>query len=341
MKTAKNLYAKITSFENLLLAAHKAAKGKRERYCVLRFFEKLEDHLYQLQDELNDCSYQPGTYSTFFIYEPKKRMISAAPFRDRVVHHALINVIGPVLEKSFIYDSYANRVGKGTHRAIHRYQHYLRTFDYVLKCDIKKYFPTIDHEILKQMMRRKIGDRQTLSLIDTIIDHSNAQEFVRDYFPGDSLFAPIERRKGLPIGNLTSQYFANFYLDGFDHFVKETLKCNGYLRYVDDSVLFGNSKHELWVWLKKIDQYLEKLRLKLNAKRVMVYPTSAATSFLGQVVFQSHRRLCSKNVRRFYKRWHAWQIAPPGNMEQRFASWVGHALQADTRGLLAQLFQYG
>ena len=132
MKTAKKLYSFITSFENLLRAAHQAAKGKRECDYVLRFFRKLEDNLFQLQQELTTHSYLPGQYSSFFIYEPKKRKISAAPFRDRVVHHALINIIGPILENSFIYDSYANRKGKGTHRAIRRYEHYLRQFDYVL-----------------------------------------------------------------------------------------------------------------------------------------------------------------------------------------------------------------
>ncbi len=236
MKTFKNLFQKISSFENLLLAAHKAAKGKRENANVLNFFFKLEENLFQLGEELTRQSYRPGSYSTFRIYDPKPRMISAAPFRDRVVHHALINIIEPFFKRSFIFDSYANRVGKGTHKAIRRYQEFLRRYNFVLKCDIKKYFPSIDHEILKQLIRRTIFDQKTLWLLDTIIDGSNPQAPILDYFPRDELFTPFIRRKGLPIGNLTSQFFANVYLNPLDHFVKENLRCQGYLRYVDDCV---------------------------------------------------------------------------------------------------------
>jgi hypothetical protein len=178
MKTHKNLFIKIIAFENLLCAAQLAACGKREQPNVMHFLHRLEENLWRLQVELAKQSYQPGEYSTFQIYEPKPRMISAAPFRDRVVHHALVNVIGPLFEKSFIFDSYANRFGKGTHRAIRRYQHFLKLYRYVLKCDIKKYFPSIDHEILKALIRRRIADAKTLWLIDRIIDRSNPRRLV-------------------------------------------------------------------------------------------------------------------------------------------------------------------
>jgi RNA-directed DNA polymerase len=337
MKTAKNLFNRIITFENLLCAAQQAAKGKRERIYVLSFFEKLEDQLFKLADELSTFRYKPGTYQTFTIYEPKRRMISAAPFRDRVVHHALINIIGPILEKSFIHDSYANRVDKGTHRAIRRYQSFLRQFDFALKCDIKKYFPSIDHTILKSLIRHRIQDKKTLWLVDKIIDNSNEQEFVCDYFSEDTLFTPLERRKGLPIGNLTSQYFANFYLDRFDHFIKEELGCRGYLRYVDDFVIFADSKKRLHEVKKRVVHFLDKLRLQLNPSRNMLYPCSVGTSFLGQVIHRSHRRLDGKNVRHLKKRLNAWQIQPPENLYQRIASWLGHAKQADTKELLKKL----
>ena len=161
MKTYKKLFSSITEFQNLLLAAHLAAKGKTMRHYILRFFNRLEENLLLLQTELRDHSYVPGSYSAFHIYEPKPRTISAAPFRDRVVHHALIKIIGPFFERSFIHDSYANRVEKGTHAAIRRYQTYLRRYPYVQKCDIHKYFPSVDHEILKDLVRKKIADRQT------------------------------------------------------------------------------------------------------------------------------------------------------------------------------------
>ncbi len=151
MKTYKFLFESIITFDNLLSAAKKAAKGKREKKSVMSFFLNLEENLYSLSNELECGTYRPGNYKTFHIYDPKKRLISAAPFRDRVVHHALMNYIAPILERIFIYDSYANRLGKGTHKAIQRYQSFLKRFEFVLKCDIKRYFPSIDNEILKSL----------------------------------------------------------------------------------------------------------------------------------------------------------------------------------------------
>jgi retron-type reverse transcriptase len=339
MKTYKNLFAKIFAFENLLLAAQLAAQGKREQPNVMHFFQRLEENLWRLQEELQTQTYRPGEYSTFHIYEPKPRMIipPCGTFRDRVVHQALINLIGPLFEKSFIFDSYANRVGKGTHRAIRRYQHFLRQYRYALKCDIKKYFPSIDHDLLKTIIRRRIGDAQTLWLIDLIIDSSNEQEPVLDYFTGDDLFTPIQRRKGLPIGNLTSQFFANVYLDPLDHFIKETLRCAAYLRYVDDFVLLANCKTELWKWREQIAVFLQNLRLKLHPRRCYIFSARVGWLFLGQRVFRTRRRLAAENVRKFKRRLRIWRVSPPENLQQRVASWVGHASQADAHHLLLAL----
>ncbi len=337
MKTHKNLFEEIISFENLLLAASKAAKSKREQPNVLNFFFNLEENLFDLQNELTLQTYCPGTYSTFNIYDPKPRMISAAPFRDRVVHHALINIIQPLFERSFIFDSYANRVAKGTHQAIKRYQYFLRKYDFVLKCDIKKYFPSIDHQILKHLIRRGISDRKTLWLVDKIVDSSNPQELVVDYFPKDELFTPFIRSKGLPIGNLTSQFFANVYLNAFDHFVKENLRCHAYVRYVDDFVLFGNGKADLWNFKKQISEYLENFRLRLHPRHCYIYPSKIGWHFLGQKIFRTHRRLTSENVRKFKSRLKKWRKNPPDNLTQRLASWKGHASQADCYFLLKSL----
>lgn len=337
MKTYKNLFDQIKSFENLLKAARNAARGKRNQPNVLLFFWKLEENLYRLQEELETQRCRPNTYKTFSIYEPKPRMISAAPFRDRVIHHALIDVIGPLLEQSFIFDTYANRSGKGTHKAIRRYQSFLRKYEFVLKCDIKSYFPSIDHGILKALIRKRIACKQTLWLIDTIIDGSNPQKPVLDYFPGDDLFTPRERRVGLPIGNLTSQWFGNYYLNPLDHFVKENLRCKAYIRYVDDFVLFSNSKSQLWNWKKLLKVFLKDYRLKLQTRRCHVYPSTVGYQFLGQVVFSTHRRLAANNVRKFKKRKSKWEQHPPENLRQRLDSWIGHAGQANTYGLLLSL----
>jgi retron-type reverse transcriptase len=216
----------------------------------------LETELECLQTELNDRTYHPGEYHTFRIFDPKPRMISAAPYRDRVVHHALCNVIIPPIERTFIRDSYANRTGFGSHRALRRFTEFARTHRYILQCDIRQYFPSIDRAILKTMLRRKIKCPETLWLIDTIVDNSNAQEPVfHNYFPGDELLTPITRPHGLPIGNLTSQFFANFYLSGFDRFVKERLNIGAYLRYVDDFALFSDDRSQLVTARLAIENY--------------------------------------------------------------------------------------
>ncbi len=337
MKTSKNLFESITSFENVLSAAQKAAKGKLENQSVLRFYQHLEENLWDIIGELKSKTLQPGLYKSFSIYKPKPRMISAAPFRDRVVHHALINVVGPIFERSFVFDTYANRTGKGTHKAIGRYQHYLTKYAFALKCDIRKYFPSIDHEILKLLIRKKIAGADTLWLIDTIIDNSNEQAGYIHYFPGDGLFTPLERRRGLPIGNLTSQFFANYYLGFLDHYCKEQLRCGGYVRYVDDFVLFSDSKSELWEWKRAIEEYLLQFRLLLNPQRTELYPTSEGKCFLGQKVFQSYRLLPAENVRRAKQRIQYTLLAKPESVQQSLAGWVGHARQADTHNLLRSL----
>src|SRR5262249_13122098 len=173
------------------------------------------------------------------------RLISAAPYRDRVVHPALCNVLEPIFERSFVFDSYACRAGKGTHAAVRRCQEYARRFRYVLKGDIRKYFPSIDHQILKERIARKIKDRDVHWLVDLLIGASNAQEPSAAWFPADDLLTPLERRGALPIGNQTSQFFANAYLDPLDHYLKDRLGVGGYVRYCDDFLVFSDDKGEL------------------------------------------------------------------------------------------------
>ena len=224
MKRAGKLWPHLISFPNLLVAARRAAAGKRTRPDVARFLMNLEWELIGLQRELRDGSYEPGRYRTFEIHEPKPRLISAAPFRDRVVHHAVTQVLEPIFEKRFSQDSFACRKGLGTHRAIAKAKQGMRRYRFVLKCDIRKYFPSIDHDILKGQLAAAVKCRRVLDLAGRIIDGSNPQELVNSYFPGDDLFAPFERRRGLPLGNQTSQFFANVYLDPLDQRISRELR---------------------------------------------------------------------------------------------------------------------
>lgn len=305
-----------------------------------------ERELWRLHHELAAGTYRPGPYRSFRIFDPKERLISAAPFRDRVVHHALCAVVAPIWERSFIHDNYANRTGKGAHAAIHRAQGFLRQHPYVLKADIRKYFHSIDHQVLKAILRRRIACPLTLALLDAIIDNSNPQDPVWDLFPGDDLFTLAERRRGIPIGNLTSQWFANLYLDGFDHFVKEQLHARAYVRYVDDFVVFGHDR----AWLHQVrhgmEQYLAGLRLVLHPHKTYVRATRHGLTFLGQQVFHDHRLLRGENVRRMWRRTlrrtRAWRKGSLDSytFEQGLNAWAGHARQADTHRLRGRLFAY-
>lgn len=236
MKRHGYLFEEICSFANLLKAARKAQKGKRFRLSTSVFNLGLEGELISLMQNLTAQTYRMGGYKRFYIYDPKKRLISAAPYADRVVQHALCNVIEPIFDKSLIFDSYACRSEKGSHKAVDRFTEFSRKNAYVLKCDIRNYFASIDHEILYRLIEKKIKDSQALWLIKLIID---------------SVPSP-----GIPIGNLTSQIFANLYLNELDHYLKETLKCPYYLRYMDDLIVFGDDRAKLSEVRNAVREYL-------------------------------------------------------------------------------------
>ena len=332
MKTYPRLFDKITDWDNLILAAKKARQGKRFDPSATRFSLRLESELLRLQRELQSQTYRPGLYHTFLIHDPKQRMISAAPFRDRVVHHALVNVIEPIFEKTFVHDSYANRKGKGTHRAIERYQHYARRYPWVLKCDIRKFFPSVDHAVLKREIRWKIACPDTLWLCDRIIDGSNTQEAPGVYWPGDYCMpgaaeVQLWPRRGLPIGNLTSQFWANVYLNRFDHFVRETLRAPGYVRYVDDFVLFCGDKNWLQAVQGQLSDFLRAQRLALHADKTHVHATARGVPFLGFRVWPRYRVVKKEKTRRF-ERYLRHQLSVPildgARLEASLNSWRGH-----------------
>jgi RNA-directed DNA polymerase len=236
MKTYKNIFPTICSYDNLYFAWRAAARGKRTSPEVAAFEYALIDNLLRLEAELRQQRYRPGAYRHFRIRHPKPRRISAAPFRDRVVHHALVRQIEPIFEARFIHDCYACRVGKGTHAALDRCQQFARRYPYVLQCDVVQFFPAVDHTILRDILFRPIADEGARWLIGLVLDSGAGvlrDEYDAVYFPGDDLLAAL-RPRGLPIGNLTSQFWANCYLNDLDHFVKRELKCPAYLRYVDD-----------------------------------------------------------------------------------------------------------
>jgi retron-type reverse transcriptase len=344
MKRHGYLWKDIVDFSNLLAAARQAQKGKRFRDNVLRFNYRIEDELIQLQRELVTKTYCPGSYTTFQVKQPKPRLISAAPYRDRVVHHALCNVIMPIFESTFIHDSYANRLGYGTHRALRRFTKFARSSRYVLQCDLRKYFPSIDLTLLKAILRRKIKCPDTLWLIDTIIDGSNEQEPFIEYFPGDELLTPLQRRRGLPIGNLTSQFFANVYLNGFDHFVKEQLKATKYLRYVDDFALFSDDHGFLSEARPALEAYLAKLRLKVHPIKSQLFETRLGPTFVGFRILPTHIRVKSANLHlaryrlRRYQKLYASGHLSCDRLTQSLRSWGAHLKHADTWHLRQHIF---
>ncbi|MCP4358204.1 MAG: RNA-dependent DNA polymerase [Chloroflexi bacterium] len=327
-------------WDNLLLAYRLASKGKRGKPDVAAFEHHLEDNLWQLAQELQQQTYRPGAYHSFFIHDPKRRLISAAPFRDRVVHHALCNLIEPPFERSFIADSYANRLGKGTHAARIRCQQFARRFRYVLPCDARQFFPSVDHAILRRLLARKIDDGRLLWMIELILDGGKAvlkAEYEMVYFPEDDLFA-VNRPRGLPIGNLTSQFWANVYLNPFDHFVKRQLGCQGYVRYVDDFLLFADEKETLWAWKEAIVTRLADLRLTIHPG-AQPRPVTEGIPFLGFHIFPNRVRLKQRNGMQYQRKFRqmlAQYADGEIELDEVTASvrgWVNHARWGNTVGL--------
>ncbi len=334
------MYRQLTSWGNLLSAFRQASRGKRRNAHVASFEHRLEDHLLDLQAMLRARTYRPGNYTSFRVHEPKERLISAAPFHDRVVHHALCNVIEPVFERSFIADSYACRLGKGTHRALDRCQHFARRYPLFLQCDLRRFFPSIDHAILRRTLARKIDDASVLWLADRILAGGEgvlSAAYRMVYFQGDDLFAAL-RPRGLPIGNLTSQFWANVYLDPFDHFVKRQLRCKAYIRYVDDLLLFGTDKKTLWAWKQAIEERLAALRATIHPHS-HPRPVTEGIAFLGFVVHPDHRRLKRRkgvHYRRRLKdmvRRYRGEALELEKIKASVRGWTNHAAHANTTGL--------
>jgi retron-type reverse transcriptase len=285
MKRAGILYPRITEPDNLRLAFLKAGKGKQDRAEVIAFRSNLGENLDKIRRQLLEHSPDIGHYRFFEVHDPKKRRICAASFPERVLHHAVMNICEPVLERYSIFDSYACRPGKGIHKALGRAQGFVSCFGWYLKLDIKKYFDSIDHDLLRGLLQKRFKDRELLDLYAKLLDTYRTS-------PG----------KGLPIGNLISQHLANFYLGGLDHWVKEELRVKGYLRYMDDFVLFGSDKVELKNNLRRAEEFLaSNLALQVKEDR-QLNKSVVGLPFLGYRVFPHCVRLSSQSRQRFIKR---------------------------------------
>ena len=340
------MFDAVSDWHKLWQAYCRAARRKRRRPSASAFDLAVADRLIDLQDALRSGRWRPGAYTHFFIREPKRRRISAAPFADRVVHHALCQVIEPLFEAHFSPASYANRVGKGSHRAVDHVQQAARRWRYVLRMDVVRHFPAIDHAVLCDRLQQRIPDDGVMGLVRTILasgEGIGAEDAPPTYFPGDDLFAAL-RPRGLPIGNLTSQLWSNVMLDPLDWFAQRSLGCGDYLRYVDDFALFDDDKARLWHAKQAVMDYLAGLRLTIHAPQAQVLPTRCGIPWLGFVVYPTHRLLKRRNAVNFTRRldrnigdYRAGRISF-AELDASVQGWINHVRFADTWGLREQVF---
>ncbi|MFO7675685.1 MAG: reverse transcriptase/maturase family protein [bacterium] len=325
-------FERMVRFESLLAAFRQARRGKRGRPDVAAFELNLEPGLLRLQRELVSGEWRPGPYRNFYVEDQKRRLITAAPFRDRVVHHALHAILEPVFETGFIHDSYACRRGKGQHRALARYQRWARGSRFVLRGDIRKFYPSVDHGILRRQLDRRIRDRRVLALCELILASGAGilePEYELAWFPGDDLFTPLARVRGLPIGNLTSQFFGNVYLNKLDHFVKEELRCRRYLRYMDDFAVFADNPSALHGVRRDIERFLWDLRLTLHEARTRVWRTGDGAEFLGFRVWPGHRLVRKATAVRYARALRKLAAGSGAARNRRvresLTAWLGHS----------------
>ncbi|MEO0444951.1 MAG: reverse transcriptase domain-containing protein [Verrucomicrobiota bacterium] len=326
MKRIGYLLEEVAEIGNLTDAFAKAARGKRRRAEVRTFEDELDGHLAKLVEELESGSYRPGTFRRFVVRDPKVRVIHAAPFRDRVVHHGIMNVAALHFERGAIDQSYACRVGKGNQAALGEAMRGSRKRSHWLKLDVRKYFDSIDHAILKTLFRRRFKDEAFLTLLDRIVGGYETA-------PG----------KGLPIGSLTSQYFANFYLDGFDHWVREVLGLRGYVRFMDDMVFWSDDPDGLVDAERRIREWMRSER-QLELKPSVSGRSRDGLPFLGYRVMPGRLLLGRRARKRFRRRfgeaetaWRCGQIDEDG-LQRRTMALLGYVGQAECLGWRQRLF---
>ncbi len=316
--------------ENLFLAWREFRRGKRKKPDVQEFEFHLEDNLFGLHEALAGGTYEHAPYESFYIQDPKLRHIHKASVRDRVLHQVVSRVLYPIFDKSFIFDSYSCRVNKGTHRAVSRLEKFARKLSknnqrpiFALKCDVRKFFDSVDQEILLNLIRRRIRDDKAIWLIRKIV-HS---------FP-----------RGLPLGNVTSQLFANIYLNELDQWMKRVCCVKYYIRYCDDFVILGNEREKLENMIPKINMFLsDALKLTLHEKKIIVRKFSQGLDFLGYVIFPHHRLVRTKTRKRIFKKFSAKILAyrkekiGENTLHQSLQSYLGVMQHANAHTLSEEL----
>lgn len=320
-----NIFEKIVSWDNLWTAYKDASMMKGERPNVLRFRYRVGNRLAKLRREIIAGTYVHGPYKEFVVTDSKKRCIQAGPFPDRVVHHAVHNIIEPIFERHFIRDSYACRKGKGVHRAFVRLEKFVDRLRgatgkgvYCLKCDVAKYFASVDHEVLMRLLSRRIKDGRTMRLLRAIVESLPA---------------------GIPIGNLTSQLFANIYLNEMDHFAKETLGCKYYVRYMDDFLILDTDKGKLVRLRERVRIFLRNnLRVQLHPRKAEIIYVPAGLDFLGYRLDEGRRKLRSSTVRRYMKRAKT-QVARGADPADILRVWKGYSQFAASWRLREKMYQ--
>lgn len=325
MKRVNNLYPLIYDIDNIELADKKARKCKEKRYGVARHDRNHHKENVDLSNRLKDRTYRTSDYSNYKIYEPKERTISRLPYYpDRIVHHAIMNIMEPIWVKIFTSDTYSCIKNRGIHALVKKLRRDLdqdpEGTKYCLKMDIRKFYPSLNHDILKAIIRKKIKDKDLLWLLDEIIDSA----------------------EGVPIGNYLSQFFANLYMAYFDHWVKEELKVKYYYRYADDIVLLSNSKDQLRNWLLAIKVYLTNM-LKLELKdNYQIYPVdSRGIDFVGYKLYHTHtllRKSIKAKMFKLVRKYKEGKITLE-DLKQRMASYFGWLKYCDSKNLLKKIYQ--
>ena len=337
MKTYNKIYPQICSVENLNLAFKKAKKGKSKKDYIISFESKLNEEINKLHLELISKTYNPTPLKKFIIRDPKLRTIHSSIFRDRVVHHAIINILEPIFDKIFIYDSFASRYKKGTHKAVVRFKSFLRKVSgngglikkafnnnsvkgFVFKADIKHYFNSMDHEVLIEILERKIKDEELIWLIRAILNN----------------FETPVKGKGLPLGNYTSQFFGNVYLNELDYYIKHILKAKYYIRYVDDFVILHKNKKRLEYFAKHIKNYLPCLKIQIHPDKSKIYALRNGITFLGYRIFYHHNLLKKRNLKSFIKKFekdvrlYNNNFLSKEQLDNKLNGWFGYSQWADT-----------